>query len=180
MSELLGLFFIFFRIGLFTIGGGYVIISLVQQELVTLGYMTLKESIDMVAISQMTPGAFGINAATFTGMRLYGIWGGLAATLGVMLPSVVICILVAKFFFTFNKKPLVRSAMMGLRPVVFGLITSALLTIAEASLFPSGFFGFDWPVAAIAVVVFVLMVKTKINPVYLILGSGVLGALLFH
>ncbi|MDR0294534.1 MAG: chromate transporter, partial [Oscillospiraceae bacterium] len=120
--EILTLYLAFLKIGLFTIGGGLAMLPLMQRELVEGGLMTLAETADMVAISQMTPGPFAVNAATFAGMKLYGLPGAAAATLGVVTPSVVITALVAKFFIAFSKRQGVRDTMGFIRPVVTGLI----------------------------------------------------------
>ncbi len=96
--ELVWLYLIFLKIGFFTIGGGMAMLPLMQKELVSRELMTLAETVDMVAISQMTPGPFAVNAATFAGMKLYGVAGAAVATLGVITPSVVLTMIVAKFF----------------------------------------------------------------------------------
>jgi chromate transporter len=176
-QQLLALFLIFAKIGLFTFGGGLAMIPLIQQELVTGSFMTLRETIDMVAIAQMTPGPFAVNSATFAGMRLYGVPGAAAATLGVTLPSFVICLIVAKRFFGVIAAPPVKSLLAGIRPVVYALILSGAVSICGTAVFPSGF-GLppDVPVLAIAVTVSVLMWKTKLSPVLLVLSCGIFGA----
>lgn len=180
MAELLTLFWIFCKIGLFTIGGGMAMLPLVQQELVKRGLMTMSETVDMVAISQMTPGPFAANCATFVGMRLYGIPGAIAATAGVILPSLVICLIVAKIWRRFNKSPLVKSVLSGLKPVVAALVLSGLVSVAASALFPGGFAfslaALDIHVLIIAAVLAAAMLKTKVSPVLLILAAGVYGA----
>ncbi|MGI6498856.1 MAG: chromate transporter [Oscillospiraceae bacterium] len=181
LLDLLALFGVFFKIGLFTVGGGMAMLPLVQQELIARGWMTVAQSVDMVAISQMTPGPFAINAATFVGMQRYGIPGATAATLGVALPSVVLCLLVARVLKKFQQNPLLRSALSGIHPAVLALIISSLISIASDSLFPSGFPApFDWPVLLIALVVFVLLQTKKVGPFVLILAAGIGGAVFLH
>ena len=181
MAELLTLFWIFCKIGLFTIGGGMAMLPLVQQELVRRGLMTMGETIDMVAISQMTPGPFAANCATFAGMRLYGVPGAIAATAGVALPSIVICLVVSRFFFKFNRSPLVKSVLSGITPVVAALVLSGLVSVASSALFPAGFaFSFaalDVHVLVVAAVMTVLMLRTKISPALLVVAAGVFGAI---
>lgn len=175
--ELLSLFFIFFKIGLFTFGGGMAMLPLIQQELVTRGLMTAAQSVDMVAISEMTPGPFAINSATFVGMQLYGVPGAVMATLGVILPSVILCLIVARIFQRFRNSLIMRSVLSGIRPVVLALIATSLISVASNALFPNGFTGyFDWPVLLLAVFVFVLLQTGKIHPIFLIAVSGVVGA----
>lgn len=177
MLDLLILFGLFFKIGLFTFGGGMAMLPLVQQELVSRSLMTIDQATDMVAISQMTPGPFAINAATFVGMQLYGIPGATAATLGVVLPSVILCLLVARVMKAFQNNPILRSALSGIRPAVLALIVCSLLSIGSTALFPSGsLIPFQWPVLPIALVVFVLLQTGRVSPFLLIAAAGVSGA----
>lgn len=168
MSQLLALFLIFAQIGFLTIGGGLAMLPVMQQTLVSRGLMTIQETVDMVAISQMTPGPFAVNAATYTGMKLYGVWGATAATLGVMTPSIVIISIVARYFFKFKSSRPVNGALSGVRPIIPGLIAAAMLDIGRASL--TGILP-----AVIALASFVLVYR-KLNPAWVILGAGVLGA----
>lgn len=177
MTDYLLLFWIFFKTGLFTIGGGMAMIPLIQQELVERGYLTMTQSVDMVAISQMTPGPFAVNAATFAGFNLAGIPGAVVATLGITLPSMILCVIVARFFFRFCESPVVRSTLWGIKPVVLALVLSGLFSIFRSAVLPElAFSAIDFPVLAIAVVLSLLMLKTKISPVLLILLSGTFGA----
>ena len=178
MSELITLLFLFAKIGFFTVGGGMAMLPLVQQELLSRGLMTIRQSIDMVAISQMTPGPFAVNCATFTGMRLYGISGAFFATLGVALPSFIICLIVAHFFFSFNHNAIVRSVLGGIKPIVLSLILSGLISIGKAAIFPeASFASLDFPVLCIAIIISVLFIKTKVSPIFLVLLSGIFGAI---
>ncbi len=181
LLDLLTLFFLFFKIGLFTFGGGMAMLPLIQQDLVGRGWMTVTQSMDMVAISEMTPGPFAINSATFVGMQLYGIPGAIAATLGVVLPSVILCLLVARVLKKFQQNPVLRSALFGVRPAVLALIASSLISIASTSLFPSGFpVPFDWPILLIALFVFILLQTEKVSPFILIIAAGGVGAVFLH
>ncbi|NLL39072.1 MAG: chromate transporter [Clostridiales bacterium] len=178
MTELIQLFFIFAKIGFFTIGGGMAMIPLIQQELVSRGLMSLEQAIDMVAISQMTPGPFAVNCATFSGMQLFGIPGALIATLGVVLPSFVICLLVSKWFFAYRSSPIILSILAGIKPIVLALVLSGLVSIGSASLFPGAVpASIDIPVLAIAAVVSFLLIYKKASPVILVLLSGVFGTI---
>ncbi len=122
------LFFTFFRIGLFTFGGGYAMLPMIQQEVLAKGWLTEGELIDFIAISESTPGPFAVNASTFVGMQTAGVPGALCATLGVVLPSFVIILLVAGIYDRFQKNKTVKGAMVGLKGAVVGLIGAALLS----------------------------------------------------
>jgi chromate transporter len=179
--ELLRLLWTFLKLGAFTVGGGYAIIPLINQEMAASGYMTQAEALDMVAISQMTPGPLAINAATFAGMRAQGVAGAVIATFGVVFPSFVFAILAGKFFFRFQESTLVRSLLLGMRPVVLALIAAAALTLSLETFFLGGaafaWEAIDLPALAIAVVcaVVTLTVK-KLPPALLIVAAGVFGA----
>ena len=134
MFDLL-LFTTFFKIGLFTIGGGYAMIPMIQQSVLAHGWMTVTDMIDFIAISESTPGPFAVNIATFIGMTRGGIFGALAATLGVVLPSFIIILLIARFFLKFQDNTWVKAVLTGVRPAVVGLIASAALSIFVVNIF---------------------------------------------
>ncbi|NLO82739.1 MAG: chromate transporter [Clostridiales bacterium] len=184
----------FFKIGLFTIGGGYAMIPLIQQEIVDHGWMTFKETVDMIAISEMTPGPFAINSATFAGVKTGGILGAAFATLGVVLPSFIIVVLVAKYSTRFKDEPVVQSALYGLRPAVIGLIAASAFSIATASFFTLPVNGGTFQMFEIfrdigktvnfkSIFIFIVamtaIIKYKVHPILLIILSGVLGIILY-
>ena len=186
----LKLFLTFFKIGLFTIGGGYAMIPMIQQDVLAHGWATQSELIDFIAISESTPGPFAVNVATFVGMHQYGLFGAFCSTLGVVLPSFLIILLVAKWFAHFQENPYVKAALYGLRPAVVGLIASAALSIFLASalggisthmlLYLRGMPSISWrSILIIAIVFAVSRFKKKLHPIWLILISGALG-ILFH
>lgn len=189
MSAYLLLGWIFFKIGLFSIGGGYAMLPLINSELVGYGLMTQLEVADIVAVSQMTPGTFAINAATFAGVKTTGLFGGVIATVAVVLPSLIITTLLARYFFKFEDNIIVRRAMWGLRPVVTGLIASAAVIMALPALlgvesinelhWVTLFSGADIPSAIIALLSGIAIIKFKRSPILIILIAGVLGLLLF-
>ena len=113
--SVLGLFFLFMYIGLSTIGGGLVAISLMQQELVSRSIISSERFIAMIAVSESTPGPIGINMATYIGYELYGIWGGLVLTTGIVLPSLIVIVLIARFAQSFQNAAPVKNTMYGLR-----------------------------------------------------------------
>ncbi len=173
------LFSIFFYIGLFTIGGGQVAITLMYQELVGKGLVDAELFYNMLAVSESTPGPIGINMATYLGYEMFGIMGGIVTTLGTVLPSIVIIILIARFFGAIQEKPLVKTLFSVLRPAATGLVWIAacnVLLISVISLPSTG--DFIWlsvfnPLRMLAyVVMLVLLLKTKIPViVYIALGA---------
>jgi chromate transporter len=189
MMVYLELLWIFFKIGLFSIGGGYAMLPLINSELVAYGLMTQAEVADIVAISQITPGPFAINAATFAGVKTGGIFGGMVATVAVVLPSLIIATLLARYFFKFEDNVIVKRVMWGLRPVVTGLIAAAaaamalpaLLSVESVSViqWSSLFSGIDIPSIIIALVSGFTIIKLKASPILVILAAGVLGVVLF-
>ncbi|MCR5612168.1 chromate transporter [Treponema sp.] len=190
--SLLQLFFIFFYIGLFTIGGGLVAITLMQQLLVDRGLIPSDVFVNMIAISESTPGPIGINMATYVGNHFYGVAGGCITTLGEILPSVICIIIIAKLFSRFQEKPLVKAAFSTLRPATTGLILVALVQVFEVALlnisvrtgvsgikeFNGGFFDlFQWKSLIFYALALGALFITKIHPALLILAGAVFGIL---
>lgn len=128
------LFFIFVYVGTFTIGGGLVAISLMQQQLVARGIISPEEFLNMIAISESTPGPVGINMATYVGYKLFGIGGSLVTTAGVVLPSLICIIIIAKFFGKFQERSLTRSIFYGLRAGSCGMIAFAVWQVIAVSI----------------------------------------------
>ena len=121
--EFLELFWSFFQVGLFSFGGGYAAMPLIQAQVVDkFGWLSMSEFTDVITISQMTPGPIAINSATFVGMRIAGIPGALVATLGCVVPSCCVAILLAKLYLKYRNLDLIHGALSGLRPAVVALI----------------------------------------------------------
>ncbi len=174
----------FFKIGLFTIGGGYAMIPLIRQDLIANGWMTASEITDVIAIAKMTPGPFAVNTATFAGMKIYGVGGALACTFGVILPSLIITMIVARFFFYYNEHKIVKGALMGIRPVVVALIGYALWSVSGITLFEEGVFlegiikgllSIDIRLIVILILALVLLFKAKVHPIIVIAACGILS-----
>lgn len=170
----LQLFLTFFKIGAFTFGGGYAMLPLIQEEVLGHRWMGMEELVNFVAVSESTPGPLAVNLSTYVGAETAGFFGALCATLGVVLPSFVIILVVAKCFAAFQGNGIVRGCMNGLRPAVVGMIASALLSVA-ASVFPAGI---PIPQLAAAVVLLALVLLAhwkKVHPILIILGSAAVG-----
>ena len=182
---------IFFYIGLFTIGGGMVAITLMQQTIVAKGLISTEQFYNMVAISESTPGPLGTNMATYIGYTLYGVHGGIIATLAEVLPSIIIIIVIAHFLKKFNQNVYVKGALAFLRPITTGLILGpaihifvfAIVNVPESIQVLStveGWIGlFNWiDLAAYSLFVFLLL-KYKLHPIIL-LGLGAILGIIFH
>ena len=139
LRKALRLFAVFLKIGAFTFGGGYAMIPLIQKEITEKrGWMTDDDVLEIVAIAESTPGPIAVNAATFVGFRVCGFRGALLATLGVVLPSFVCILIVARCFEAFRSSFVVQGCMTGLKPAVVGLIGASVLSVAATVFVPSG------------------------------------------
>ena len=134
----LELFLTFFKIGAVTFGGGYAMIPLMSETVLTKNWLTLEQLMNFIAISESTPGPFAVNMSTYIGTQYGGIFGGVCATVGVVLPSFIIILIVAKCYVAFQKSTLVRGCMNGLKPAAIGLIASAVISMTHSTLFPNG------------------------------------------
>lgn len=181
--SLLYIFAAFFKIGLFTIGGGLAAIPLLRQELIGGGWVTRAEFIDMLAVSQSTPGPIGINMATYAGFKAASFTGSVTATAGMVAPSLIIIVLIARFMRDYSHHPAVRSILSGVRPAAIGLIAAAAWFVLTNSVFLMEWFpGMGWfDPKALGLFLFLaaLYWKTKAYPVYYILAGGFIGLFLF-
>ena len=178
------LFWTFFKIGLFTIGGGYAMIPMIKSEVIAVGWLTEDQLLDFMAISESTPGPFAVNMATFVGFNQSGLLGAVCATLGVVLPSFIIIIIVAKIVNKFLTNKYVKYALNGVRPVVVGLIGSVAVSLiytgTKLDLMNFNSKKISYASIFIMILTFILLrfKKTK-NPIVLILISAALGIVLF-
>ncbi|MCR5046313.1 MAG: chromate transporter [Treponema sp.] len=179
--SLIELFGIFFYIGLFTIGGGLVAITTMQQIVVERGWITSEKFFNMVAISESTPGPIGVNMATYIGYEFHGPIGGIVATVGEVLPSFICIIIIAKFFARFQEKPIVKAAFKTLRPATTGIVLVACAQVFALSLLNfdgSGFLElFKWKSLAFYVLATFALFKTKVHPIAVVLAGAVFGIL---
>ncbi len=176
----LTLFLIFFKLGFFSFGGGYTMIPLVEQELNARGFDLPAEIIaDTAAIAGIAPGPVGINLAIAFGYELGGIGGVIAAALGVMLPSLIVVLVVAFFFKAVYDSEYFRGAMRGLKPFIVGITLFAAFSMAHKN----GMFGPDAGKAVLSIIVaaasLVVLLKTKIHPIFLICAGAAAGIFLF-
>ena len=172
----LELFLTFFRIGLFTFGGGYAMLPLIQSEVLAHGWMDMARIVNFIAVSEGTPGPFAVNIATYIGRVTAGIPGAMCATAGVVLPSFLVIRVVASFYERFRKSRMVEGAMTGLRPTVIGLIAASLLSLGRA-VFTSAF-GAGWLPGAVSLAIFTasaVLAFRKKHPIAIIALSAAAG-----
>lgn len=179
----LKLFLSFLQIGFCSFGGGYVAIPLIQSQIVEKNqWMTMQQLADLITIAEMTPGPIAINCATFVGTQLAGFWGAFVCTLGYITPSCILIGIFIKIYLKYRKLSFMQGILKGLRPAIVGMVASAGFAILLIALFPSGKVSFandnfQWIEAILFVIGFFLLRKYKINPIAIILGSGVWGAI---
>ena len=176
----LELFWTFFKIGAFTFGGGYAMLPLIQAEVTAKGWIAEESIVNFVAVSESTPGPFAVNMATYVGSEMGGVFGSVCATLGVVLPSFIIILIVAKCFEKFKNSRVIRGCMSGLKPAVIGLIASAVISIGTTVFIPNGF---AWEIfqqvrtylfLGISALALVLAFK-KLHPIIIICICAALG-----
>lgn len=182
---LLTLFFAFIQVGLFSVGGGYAAIPLIQEQIVNIhGLMTLEEFSDLITVAEMTPGPISINSATFVGMRIAGIPGVLLCSIGCIIPSFCICLTLAHFYYKYRTVSGVQVVLGSLRPAVVALIASAGASILMLGLFQAEiqdvvFHNIRLVELGIFVVALFILRKFKASAVSIILGSGVVGTIIY-
>lgn len=192
----LELFWIFLKIGLFTIGGGYAMIPMINEEIVAAEYMTSDEVYNLIGIAQMTPGPFALNASTFCGMRIAGVGGAIVATIGMILPSVTITSVIAVYFYKLKDTLFFKRLFSGLKPVAVGLIGTAVISMLLETVFGIGSFnnaaeiiiGFEntvinWKNVGIGIAIAGMsafaLIKWKVHPIIIVLIGAVLGLICF-
>lgn len=180
----------YLKIGLFGFGGGYAMLSLIEREIVTPGWITEQMFTDIVAISQMTPGPIGINSATYIGYAapghvdamfaspLWGVLGSILCTLAVVVPPYILMMTASRFIRKHHESGVIKGIFKGLRPVVVGLIASAALLLLNSDNFGSET-GDILISAAISVVSFCFVMFTKFHPIYVIIMAGIAGYLIY-
>lgn len=179
------LFISFFQIGLFSFGGGYATMPLIQAQVVDkYGWLTMAEFADVITISQMTPGPIAINSSTFVGTRIAGIPGAIIATLGCILPSCIIVLALAFLYQRYKNLSMVKALLAGLRPAVVALIASAgvsilVLALSKNTNLPPSLTNFNLVGALLFLGAFYFLRFKKIDPIQAMLGSGVVGLVIY-
>ena len=180
MKKYIDLFFTMLKIGLFTFGGGYAMLPLIQEAVLDKSWATEAELVNFIAVSESTPGPFAVNMSTYIGTEQAGFFGALFATVGVVLPSFIIILIVAKCYEKFQSSKIVKGCMSGLKPCVVGLIGAAVINIAITVLFPSkvflaAFSGINLYISLAIFVVMAVLAFKKVHPILIICMSAVIG-----
>ena len=173
----LKLFVSFLQIGLFSFGGGYAAMPLIQEQIVNIhGWLSMSEFTDLITISQMTPGPIAINSATFVGIKIAGIPGAAVATFGCILPSCIIVTLIAKIYLKYRNVTVFQSVLDSLRPAVVAMIASAGVSILVSAFWENtekiGITNINWEMLIIFLICITLLKKIKMSPVMVMLLAG--------
>ena len=175
----LQLFFSFLQVGMFSFGGGYAAMPLIQGQVVTAHkWLSMSELTDLITISQMTPGPIAVNSATFVGIKIAGIPGALVATFGCILPSCIIVTVIAKLYLKYRNMAMLQGVLNSLRPAVVAMIASAGISILITAFWGNAaaiaLAGTKWSLVVIFVVCIVLLRKIKMNPIWVMVLAGVM------
>ena len=179
------LFWSFFQIGLFSIGGGYAAMPLIQNQVVDIhSWLTMTQFADIMTIAEMTPGPIAINSATFVGIQVAGLPGALIATIGCVFPSCVIVVTLAYIYYRFRSLNMVQGVLSGLRPAVIAMIASAGISLLIMAFYgqrtlPKDLASLDVIAVIIFAIGFFVLRKWKPNPLWVMAGSGVAGIILY-
>ena len=184
VGKLLELLWSFIQIGLFSVGGGYAAMPLIQHQVVELHpWLTMTEFADIMAIAEMTPGPIAINSATFVGIRVAGLPGAIVATVGCVLPSCAIVMTLAYVYYHFRSLKLVQGVLWGVRPAVVSMIASAGISLALLAFMQQGISTGLWTgVNDVSLVLFgaalLVLRRWKVSPIYVMAGCGAAGVLI--
>lgn len=176
------IFFTFVLIGLMTYGGGYSVIPLVNELIVKkYAWLTSEMVADIVSISEMSPGPFSLNCATFVGTKIAGLPGAIVATVGFILPSFIIILILAYYYNKFHELPLIRQVFTVLNACIIGILISSSIELLKSSVFMGNLFGGSIDIVALIIFIgsFLAIFKLKCNPVTIILASAILGTIIY-
>ncbi len=177
--EMLVMFFVFMKIGIISFGGGYAMIPFLQYEGISRGWLTESEIVDMIAMSQITPGPIATNMATFVGYKQFGVLGAVIATLGVTIPSFILTIIVTKYIIKILPVHIREGIFFGLKPVFIGLLVCTCLSLARTILFGESFLDFEIIPMLITAMCILVSLKYKVSTVKLIIASAIVGIIVF-
>lgn len=173
------LFITFFTIGFVSFGGGYAMIPVIERQVTDHGWMSTQEFTDVIAVAGMSPGPIGTNSAVFVGYSTAGFWGAVFSAAGMILPSLILVVLIATYFYRINQNTIVQSAFYGLRPIVTGLIIYGAIRFANSN----GLIGELSSKTVITACIFAAslfaLTYMRLHPFYVIVLSGLVGTAIF-
>lgn len=173
MIILLKLFFVFFKIGAFSFGGGYAMLPFIEREIVDNNkWISKSDFVDMIGISQMTPGPISINAATFAGYKVKGVLGSIAATIGISITSFILVSIIQKAMEKFKDSEIIKAMIMGMKPVIIALIINSFISLASTAYV-------DYKAIIITIITGIMLISKKIHPILTIVIAAVLGIILY-
>ncbi|WP_053955965.1 chromate transporter [Inediibacterium massiliense] len=173
MEVILKIFFTFMKIGAFSFGGGLAMLPFIEKEIVYHHHwITSEEFVDIIAIAQMTPGPIAINSSTFVGYKVDGIIGAMVGSIGIVIPSFILIMILAKYFSNMKDNKSTKAVFKGIRPAVLGLILSAAISVGKTSLV-------DIKSICIAMIVLFSLKRVNIHPILAIVLAGIMGAILY-
>lgn len=174
MHTILQIFWSFFKIGAFSFGGGYAMLPLIEREIVThRQWISYKDFIDIIGISQMTPGPIAINSATFVGYKVAGLVGSTAGTIGVTAFSFILVSIATHYIIKFKESKTMKAVLLGMRPALIGLIISAFLSLAKESYH-------DIKSIIIGIFIMAILLSKKVHPILTIVIAGIAGVLFYR
>jgi len=185
MTLLWNIFFLFTRVALFSWGGGPASLALMQREVVSIGWMNSGEFADAVAFGNALPGPIAPQVSAFIGYKLSGTWGAIAAVVGTVIPTTVLMMVLVVFFYNLKDSTVIKSMLTAIRPVVVGLLLwtaydMALIVYGLRNGTAAQIFSQSWDKMLITLITFVVLVFTKANPVFIILGAAAFGYLIYR
>ena len=173
MDLLIRLFLAFLKIGTFSFGGGYAMLPFIQEEIVeNNNWINIGEFMDIIGISQMTPGPISINSATFVGYKVSGVLGSIMATLGVIFTSFILVSIISKMLEKFKESTVIKAALMGMRPVLIALIIKAFLDLVKESYL-------DFKSLIIAGIIGLILLSKKVHPILVIVIAAIIGLVFY-
>lgn len=173
------LFWMFLFIGFVSFGGGYAMIPVIEMEVINKGWMTTQQFTDVIAIAGMSPGPIATNSAIFVGYQVHGITGAIVAGLGMVIPSLLLVVIIANFFYRISKNKHVQSAFYGLRPIITGLIGYAAIKFAISNHLVDSISWYSGSLLVIFALSLFSLIKLRVHPALVIVMSGVLGAAIY-
>jgi chromate transporter len=172
--DIINYYIVFFKIGLLTIGGGYTMLPIIEKEVVEKNkWATDEEVIDSYALAQSIPGVIAVNTATLLGNKMNGFWGALAASLGVITPSIIIIVIISMFFLEFRDVTQVANAFKGIRVAVLALLIMSVYKMIKKSIKDI------WGIL-FAIVSFICVLFVKVSPVYIIIGAAIISIIIYY